>query len=110
MFDFFRPKPTVPTIELVNLTERRVASFFVDDNHYKLTVRVDGVTTVIKRCFVGELLTLTDYNEMLRQALPKSINQMVKDGYKVITNDKFILSPVRMRILKSVTTKRPSKK
>ena len=108
--DWFRSKPAEPTIEFVSLTEKWSPGHFVDDVHYKLVIRIDGETKVVKRTFIDESLTYKGYQEMLKEALPTPIEQMVKYGYKVILRDGFINSSIRRSILDGLIRKPPVKR
>ena len=108
--DWFRSKPAEPTVEFVSLTESWSPGHFVDDIHYKLVIRIDGKTTVVKKTLLNESLTYKGYQEMLKKALPTPIEQMVKHGYKVVVRESFINSPIRRNILSDLTRKPPVKR
>ncbi len=90
-------------VELVDLTEKVVQAFLIDDYHYQLVVRINGRKKVIKYSSTLGFLRYHEYMNMLNDALGgRTLYQMQQKGYEIITHDTFYNSLVRKRILHNV--------
>lgn len=108
MFDKSHADPN--HIVFVSLTEKVVPCFMVDEYRYELVIRLNGKRVVIKRANMDRALTWTQYNEMVKEALPLGVDHMVKNlGYRVTVDPKFTESTIRRKILSGLVKRKDFK-